>query len=234
MGLSSAGLTDIGMGPGKTTNFFVEYDDSITNADKRAQALLAVVESEYAAIAPAFNIPGSAFGTSDRIHVTVDKAFDSGAVNWGYSSGGGSHISVDTQTSNTNDANAAEIVKMLFIAEFVEVFMSYDRQKVASTYWDAGSSDGEGLSQYWTIERFKTGHYLYYNSWIAAWLNSPSTRQDWVSNPEGTDGNSVSFGCALLFIYYLNKQLGFSIKPYSCRLYFKFKKCLQLSYWRFR
>lgn len=199
------------MGPGKTTNFLVQYDDTIANSDKRAQALLAVVESEYTAMAGWFNIPATAFGTGDRITVNINKAENSGAVNYGYSSGGGSNMSLDTQTSNANDAGAAEIIKMLFMAEFVEIFMSYNDQKIASTYWQAGDSSGEGLSQYCTIERFKTGHYSYYGSWIAKWLDSPSTRQDWVSSTEGTDGNSVSFGCALLFIYYLNKQLGFSI-----------------------
>jgi hypothetical protein len=79
--------------------------------------------------------------------------------------------------------------------------------------WNAGDSVGEGLSQYCGIVRFPVGHYSYYSyygSWVDQWLNQ-HPRQDWVNHTEGTDGNAISFGCALAFLYYLNTQLNFSI-----------------------
>jgi hypothetical protein len=70
--------------------------------------------------------------------------------------------------------------------------------------------------------RFPVGHYSYYGSWVDQWLNGVTggpnpARSDWVTqtfNGSGSvrgDGDSVSFGCSLAFIYYLNVQLGFSI-----------------------
>src|SRR5439155_6227928 len=87
---------------------------------------------------------------------------------------------------------------------------------------NAGDSSGEGLSQFCSIQRFQTGHYNYYGSWVDSWLNGVTggpnaARTDWVNHTftgSGSvhgDGDSVSFGCALAFIFYLNVQLGFSI-----------------------
>jgi hypothetical protein len=115
---------------------------------------------------------------------------------------------LDVQSANNSDANAAEMVKMLFIAELVEIFMSYNNQRGATT-WKAGDSNGEGLSQLCNIERFRTGHYLYYGSFVDTWLQS-ATRTDWVSNPESTDKDKDSYGCALLFLYYLRTQLNYT------------------------
>jgi hypothetical protein len=205
--LTSNGLNNSGI----TTNFKVEYDNSIPNADKRTKELLKIVESEYTEMAKWFSIPNSAFGVNDPIKINVnDDTGGGGAINFGYVPNGGSKMNLGTQTNNPIDTDAAEIVKVFFSAEIVEIFMSYHQRQV-STYWKAGNSDGEGLSQYCNIERFTRGHYLGYGSFVTNWLNTPSTRQDYISNPEPTDGNPISFGCALLFIYYLNRQLGFNI-----------------------
>jgi hypothetical protein len=52
----------------------------------------------------------------------------------------------------------------------------------------------------------------YYNvnggAFINSWLQS-SARTDWITNPEATDKDEVSFGCSMLFIYYLYSQLGY-------------------------
>jgi hypothetical protein len=42
----------------------------------------------------------------------------------------------------------------------------------------------------------------------AAWLNTPD-RPDWVKNNNPTDQDSVSNGCSVLFLNYLNTQLGY-------------------------
>ena len=203
MALSSNNLTDIGLGKGVTANFVVQYETSLpnqANVIRNANALLGFVEAEFNATTAWFGTPANRFGAANRQRVLLNKATGSGANNSGY----GSAINMDAQGGTNNAANAAAIVGMIFINEWVEILMS------AGAGWNAGDSSGEGLSQYCGIVRFQAGHYLYYSSWVDTWLNT-LPRQDWVSSTEGTDGNAVSFGCALAFIYYLNVQLNLPI-----------------------
>ncbi|HEY7091654.1 MAG TPA: hypothetical protein VH393_00650, partial [Ktedonobacterales bacterium] len=208
---------------GQTTNFTVKYEDSFPNAVKRAPDLLAAVEGEFALLTHWFGI-SSGFGPSDRVTIQLDRPTNSGAINYGYASGGGSIIQLDSQDTNQNDANAAEIVKMLFVLEFAEVLMSYCNQHGTSS-WNAGDSSGEGLSHFCGIERFPSGHNTYYPKFINRWLqpltagtsipnNDPRwqvSRADWVSSSDPNDTRPISFGGALLFLYYLKSQLGFSV-----------------------
>lgn len=188
-----------------TTNFNLAYDDSNAQAKGMAQAIAGICESEFGALTGWFAI-SSGFGNSDRITLTVQSISKGGANNFGYQSGGNSTINVNFLSGFTA-AQAAEIAKMMFVNELVEVFMSFNSQKGPAT-WNAGNSDGEGLSQYLGILRFPAGHYLAYGSWSDQWLSS--TRDDFVSAPKGTDGDAISFGCALLFLLYLDTQLGFT------------------------
>ncbi|MEO7009753.1 MAG: hypothetical protein ABI156_11450, partial [Caldimonas sp.] len=60
MALKSDGLTDIGMGAGLTTDFHVQYEDSLANLANikaNANALLAVVETEFTVTTGWFNTP---------------------------------------------------------------------------------------------------------------------------------------------------------------------------------
>lgn len=214
MALTSTGLTDIGMGAGFTTNFQVQYEtglfDSLAGAQKNtvrtnlvrnANALLAVIENEFNVTTGWFSTPGGSFGTGRRQVVNLNLADGSGANNSGY----GNPMNLDAQSGNANAAQAAGIVEMVFMNEWVEILMDLTGGK-----WNRGDSSGEGLSQYAGIVRFQAGHYNYYGSWVNGWLNT-IPRQDWVTTTQGTDTNSTSFGCALAFIYYLNVQLNFSI-----------------------
>jgi hypothetical protein len=50
MPLSDTSLTDIGQGRGKTTNFWVRYEDSLpdqTNVINNANSLLSLIENEF-------------------------------------------------------------------------------------------------------------------------------------------------------------------------------------------
>jgi hypothetical protein len=89
------------------------------------------------------------------------------------------------------------------------------------------------LSHYCALQLFLAGHNSYYGTrFVSNWLNGTGTtnqntptpnaaRSDWVnttytgSTVNGVsvhgDGDPVSYGCALAFIYYLTVQLGFSI-----------------------
>jgi hypothetical protein len=189
-----------------STNFVVQYDDSNTEAKGMAAAIAAVCENEFTVLTGWFNIT-TGFGPSDRITVTVQSISKGGANNFGYQSGGNSTINVNFLPAGFSQSQANQIAPMMFVNELVEVFMSFNDQKGPST-WNAGHSDGEGLSQFCGILRFPAGHYLAYPSWVNSWLSSG--RADWVSSNEGTDGDAVSFGCSLLFLFYLNTQLGFT------------------------
>ena len=189
-----------------TTNFVVQYDDGNAQAQGMATAIAGVCESEFTALTGWFNIT-TGFGTGDRITMTVQSIAAGGANNYGYQSGGASQINVNFLPAGYTAAQAAEVAKMMFVNELVEIFMSFNSQKGPAT-WNAGNSDGEGLSQFLGILRFPVGHYYAYGSWANAWL--ASGRADWVTAPKATDGDSVSFGCALLFLFYLNTQMGFT------------------------
>jgi hypothetical protein len=199
MALNSNGLTDIGQGKGFTTNFQVQYEDTLPNQANviaNANALLSVIETEFTVTTGWFATPAGKFGTGNRQVVNLNLT--GGGSNSGY----GSSISIDGEGFGPN---ATESVKMVFMNEWVEILMS-----LTGGNWNAGNSSGEGLSQYCGIIRFRVGHYSYYGSWVDQWLNK-QPRQDWVTTIEGTDKDAISFGCALAFIFYLNTQLNFSI-----------------------
>ena len=236
MTLQTSGLT----GGGLTTNFQVEYNDSLYTglpASQQTQAqnnltangnfLLGQVEPAFTTTIGWFAVAASKFGTSNQQQILLDQAFDSGAFNNGY----GNPIHVDGQVSNATVATGGPIVAMLWMAEWAEVLMSIIGN------WNAGDSSGEGLSHYCALQFFLNGHNDYYNAggnqiFVQNWLNGDGTtnqgttspnaaRSDWVNQTfTGAtvggvsvhgDGDPVSYGCALGFIYYLTTQLGFSI-----------------------
>lgn len=236
MALSSTNLTDIGQGAGTTTNFWIRYEDSLAdqaNVVNNANALLGVVETEFGVTTGWFGTPASQFGASHRQEVRLDQAdTDNGGGSFSFpgasNNGFGNPISLDSQNLMSDAPLPAQRVGMVFIAEWVEVLMGIRGN------WNAGDSSGEGLSHWSAITRFQQGHDNYYGSFVANWLNGDGNpnqgtilpnpaRGDWVNTTytgstvgDGTfvhgDGDPVSYGCALAFIYYLNVQLGFGIK----------------------
>jgi hypothetical protein len=207
MALTNSGLTDIGLGKGITTNFQVQYESSLSNQAvviANANALLAVIENEFAVTTGWFNTPNGKFGAGNRQVVNLNLAATSTSFPGANNNGYGNPINLDAQNV-TGDPATAGRVEMVFMNEWVEILMSLSGGK-----WNAGDSNGEALSQYSGIVRFQAGHYNYYTSWVDQWLNK-QPRQDWVNTTKGSDKDAISFGCALAFIYYLNVQLNFSI-----------------------
>lgn len=199
----------------QSTNFTINYDPVLKpNSAKRANAILSICESELSALENWFGVSGG-FGTNNRIIVNVTGNDKTGAGNQGYKTDGTTTMTVDAQEGNNNDANAAEIVRALFVLELVEVLMGYRKTKGLAS-WTANDSNGEGLSQLLGLLRFPKGHALYYGTpWVNTWLQLPDrdgSNHDWISNPEKSDKNNESFGAALLFLFYLKDQLGYSVE----------------------
>ena len=221
---------------GNTTNFQIASPDGFwsglsaaqqTNVTANANYLLGQMEAAFTTTTGWFGTDTSKFGTSNRQQVLFDQPDSSGAFNNGY----GNPIHVDTQSNNGTIATAGPIVSMLWMAEWAEVLMSL------TSSWNAGDSSGEGLSHYAALQLFLSGHNAYYNAggnqiFVQNWLNGDGTtnpgtappnpgRSDWVNNTftgakvggvqVNGDGDPVSYGCALAFIYYMTVELGFSI-----------------------
>src|SRR6185312_15967608 len=128
--------------------------------------------------------------------------------------GGNTFISVDSQEGAGTDVGD-DAVLSLFIAEFSEVLMSY-RAINKSGKWNAADSNGEGLSVFCAGLMHPKGYYgASLGPRVNTWLTS-NTRNDsahnWISTVESTDKDADSYSCALLFIYYLYDQLGYSIR----------------------
>jgi hypothetical protein len=156
-----------------TTNFVISYDDDPTKpCTKRAAALAASCEREFNVLTGWFGITDG-FGTDNRIQVGLTLPDGAGGSNRGYQTGGASNMSLDAQLGNNNDANADQIVRMIFVAELVDIFMDKRGQQGSGT-WNRGDSSGEGLSQLCALLRAPVGHALYYSVWVNTWLPAPA------------------------------------------------------------
>src|SRR5215831_17249854 len=104
MSLKQTGLNNpSGHGAGNTTNFSVQYEDSLANQARvkaTANTLLGVVENEFTVTTGPgwFNTPAGKFGSGNRQVVNVNLADNSGANNSGYPSA----INEDAQSGNSN------------------------------------------------------------------------------------------------------------------------------------
>lgn len=122
--------------------------------------------------------------------------------------GGAYHYScVDPTLYCDLDQNDYRRTLALFIAELMEVFMGTQNGGT-----DCGANGGEALSRFGAelaepgvLDDFAT---------VPTWLNG--TRPDWINNNDPTDGNAVSTGCALAFLYWLNEVGGHS-PQYICQ-----------------
>ena len=206
-----------------TPNFQIQYDPTaypqpgdLSAVQQRAQALSGVCESDYATLCEWFGTAvGAGLGPSNRVVVTFIPNVR-GASNTGYSTNH-PQMSVNPSVGASDDR-----VFGLFVAELIEILMSY-----AGT-WNPGDSSGEGLSRV-AAELLHPGSF---SNNVAAWMASDPTqdptsavadsayRKDWVGETftggplkaggiVHGDDDSYSYGCAMLFIYYLKDQLNY-------------------------
>jgi hypothetical protein len=128
----------------------------------------------------------------------------------GYRKNGGTQVTMNCFNGDPNPGLADDAVRALFVAEFVEVLMSYNDINKNEVTWGPRYSNGEGLSHVLAALFYGDAYYQklggpFVNDWMT------QGRPDWISKTEHTDGNSLSFGCAIVFIYYLISQLNYSI-----------------------
>jgi hypothetical protein len=96
-----------------------------------------------------------------------------------------------------------DVTGALMVAEMAEVF-----EAVQNKGWICGASNGEGLSRVMAEELYPNVLEALGYSSANYWLNSVRPNVVWRTFP--TDINPVANGCAVLFLHYLNTQLGFN------------------------
>lgn len=202
---------------GTTTNFVVKYEDTnfatnppsaFKNVQRRAQQLLATCESDFYVLRSWFGL-NDGFGASNRVTLQVEPA--SYARNFGYKSDGTSFIRMNPFDDFAVQEQADDAVQSLFVAEMIEILMDYRNIKNKSVSWHADKSDGEGLSRVAAAILHPVGYYKVLSGpFVNNWLKLKRS-EDWVSKNEDTDEGMYSYGCAILFIYYMRDQLQHSM-----------------------
>lgn len=174
----------------KTANFNVFYENGLgDNGPVLADGVLASCEAEYAQLQGLFGgiVPA---GLPMSVYVV---AGDFGAYH--------ATCAATEMHCAAFDGSNVDLVRMLVVAEEVEVFSA------AQGGWNCGASTGEGLSR--VLATLLYPSQLNGFTSAASWLDTPD-RPDFVNNTDPTDQNYVSIGCAVLYLNWLQTQLGFS------------------------
>lgn len=199
---------------GQTPFFTVTYEDTLSQAQRRAQALIAGVDDDLRTLFDWFQLGHDGFGTTNRITVQVQT--DSLAHNFGYKSDGTTLITLDSLESAGATAVGDDGAMGLFVAEMSEVLMSY-RKLNKGGKWNASDSMGEGLSRFCTGMMHPLGYYDVsgmgpsINTWFTTSDRNQSSR-DFITRINTTDNDDYSYGASIVFLYYLYSQLNYSIR----------------------
>jgi hypothetical protein len=184
---------------GSTPHFSFEFDQTLDNtaAPALGNALIATCERDYDTIASWFDgiTPGGVPFVVKIGPVRTDRS-----------------ASNDQKSGITIDLGAStdfSLAREALVAEVIEIFMPAQNRG-----WIAGKSHGEGLSQAagFAIYPEEATQFDGAKVWLGARDAGGFHRPDFVGLTDDTDGNKFSYGCALLFIYYLRSQLGFSMR----------------------
>jgi hypothetical protein len=173
----------------QSSNFQAQFESTdfsaleLPGVESRVAGLLGAFESDFATLCGWFGIPvGAGFGPSNRVIVTLNKTIR-GASNGGYSTNN------PRMTVNVNLGGTEDSVLWLFVAEMIEVLMSYP----GKWKWQASDSGGEGLSRVAADLLHPQSAPMSSNNNVNAWLASDPTthptaavadsefRKDWVS-----------------------------------------------------
>ena len=215
---------------GRTTNFIVQYDDAISSAQARAQAVFSSCENDFYKLS--LYLAMSVSGPSDlfrdandtiapqRVFIQVldqPASLDSkswpprgGANNNGRVPFGGIGFIRINPLSPSGTSITDDFARFLFVAEMAEQMMYFYG-------WDAASCQGEALSRILAELLYPAPAYDAASSvsvapWINQWLNA-SPRPDRISTDlPKDDTNQIDYGCGILFINYLCSQRRFSLR----------------------
>jgi len=193
--MATPGYTDLP----STEHFKFEFKNEL-NADRAkalGKALADTVERDFASIADWF---GGATPKGGLILTKINLA-----------AGGASNDFLNNINLRLGDTQNFDLARAVLVAELMEIFMAVD-----PAGWNPGDSSGEGLSLLGALTIYPgqrgvwNGPQVWLDTSVGASAGNPG-RPDFVDRTEATDANAVSFGCALLFLYFLRAQLGFSM-----------------------
>ncbi len=202
---------------GKTTNFSISYQSDLSDALGRAKALKTTCDIDFERLRHWFGIKDG-FGPSNRVKLIIDKA--GYGSNSGYRTDGSSSILINA-FDGSGSIYADDAVRAIFVGEMAEILMSYNIFVPGrSPSWQPLSSDGEGLSRVAAAMLYKDAYYKVLISDevgppVNKWLSG--SRADWISKRKLSDLDVESYGCSILFIYYLYSQLGYSMESIVSR-----------------
>ena len=211
----TTGLT----GGGKTTHYQISYDDTLNAAVGKTvgNALVAACETDFNLMTGWFG--GIASPWSGQMSVQIQAGNTAtGGTGASWPNLGGPITLIPGLATSAGASVDSWFVRYLLVSEVVEMFMNTQGKGWYGGTWTKNGNEGsagEGLS------RFLGAQFLLLNGQTLAdlggydiawtWLKS-ATRDDYVNHVDGTKNGFVpECGCAVLFIYYLFVQLGFSI-----------------------
>lgn len=193
--MAAPGFTDLP----STKHFAFEYNNELNADDAKAlgKALADTAERDFARME--FWFSGAA--PSGPIDTKINLAL-----------GGASNDNVNNINLRLGATANFVFARSTLVAEVMEIFMATN-----PFGWKPGDNSGEGLSQLGAFTIYPdqrgvlNGPQIWLDTSISPTPAKPS-RPDFVNKTEAFDGNFISFGCALLFLYFLRSQLGFSMK----------------------
>ena len=191
-----------------TQNFAYEYDADVPGTDVRVWALQATCETDLARLESLFGVTGG-FGPNHRVTVSVENLEGVAGVNGGYATDVEMAIRLNFGGSGPS---AVRQTRTVFVNEMAEIMMGYRDRVTGSPTWNKGHSDFEGLSRV-------CGDTLYPSSGsdegVESWIGQNPRDYQYIdtTDPNGENdlSHSASWGISMLFIYYLQSQLGFSL-----------------------
>ncbi|MFE7375672.1 hypothetical protein ACFU6E_13390 [Bacillus cereus] len=194
---------------GRTTYYQIQYDDSLSQSDglDRAKNLMEVCDDD-------FNLMSGWFG---GIQLTVAIPITVNISSGPYASANWSVPAGSPMTLIPGDGSSVDLVRYLLVAEVTEMFMMAQKNNIPDSCWfgiDQEGSAGEGLSrflgaQFLAIKGLNTDISIFStsNDWMT------SSREDFVNHVDLLDHRvNKEIGCSILFIYYLNVELGLNIE----------------------
>jgi hypothetical protein len=158
-----------------------------------AQAVFAMAAQTYANCQAYFSVRGQPVNV---ILAAVNNRTDGtgGAYHYGCNFAPGGDLYCDVAFGNPTMTNG------LIVAELTESFMG-----AQNAGWDCGGSNGEALSRFLAeLESGGPGGALAAYSTGPAW--DQAGQPDWIDATEPTDGNPVSTGCGIVYLYWMLSQ----------------------------